>query len=325
MDRDEANALFGEADALFRAGEYGQSLELVGRLEADFPNNHRVLNAKAKALAALGREAEALAVCDLLLAEHGYEKIRPLRDKLAGRTALTVVETAKGGEFSGEAATAEVMEEDVAYETVDIPRASRFRIKPIRLILLVLICVAVWRGFLPWWLGAGLVGAYFGVKWLLRWALFRLFTLPFKMKGRALEGATATIHSVTRAEPAERNREDDEEDEPEPEMPSRWVWIDFTITPPERSRGFTHWEPGELAIAPASLRLKKLDDHDKCSQVADVIFVNNDGDQEDEGYKIVGPQRLRVRAPLPGKATETRFKFVYYFEVFGEFEAPAGV
>src|SRR5690606_18847239 len=137
---------------------------------------------------------------------------------------------------------------EAGYE--DEKRPSWLRIKPFRLLILIALCLGMWRGYVPYWLGGGLIIAYFLLSFAIRAALYRLFTIPFKLKGRALEGATATVHTVTPAEPPKA------EADGEGPAYSRYVWIEVTITPPAQSRGFTHWEPGELAIAPASLRLK---------------------------------------------------------------------
>jgi hypothetical protein len=96
----------------------------------------------------------------------------------------------------------------------------------------------------------------------------------------------------------------------------RYVWLDVSITPQERTQGFTHWEPGELALAPASLKYTGLDDMEKCFTVHDIKIVVDGQEMTEEGMKYHGPQRLRMLFGVP--LDQDRFKFVYYFEQFGE-------
>ncbi|MBI2433837.1 MAG: hypothetical protein HYV26_13300, partial [Candidatus Hydrogenedentes bacterium] len=158
------------------------------------------------------------------------------------------------------------------------------------------------------------IGAYFAVRLAIKMILFRLFMLPFKMKGRALEGAMAVIHGVTPGEaPAKTAGQDEEEPK---HGPLRYVWVDVTITPLPRSNGFTHWEPGELALAPAARKIKSLDDHDHCFHVSQVRVFDEGKEVADEGYKYSGPQRLKLLVGLP--ETQSEFQFVYYMEAFGK-------
>ncbi|GMV92623.1 MAG: hypothetical protein AMXMBFR82_24010 [Candidatus Hydrogenedentota bacterium] len=358
MDFFEAQDRFELADDLYRNGQYAQALDQLSDLEKHYPDNYRLLNAKARTLAKLGKIQPALAICDRLLDEFKYEKVRRLRDQLAGAVDMAARKgkpsapaeppplpkrnpephTANGQppplpmtpSVPGAIPTAappmpaQTIEPGL-FEVKEEPAMRSFRIKPIRLLLLVAIVVAMALGYLPYWLGGGLIAAYFIIKWIIRAAVYRLFTIPFKMKGKALAGATAEIHGWEWTEKPVRERteyedEDDEEyddvEDGDSDAGLRYVWIDVTITPPDRSEGFVHWEPGELALLPNGKRLKTLDDHDHCLQVRDVRFVRDGEEIEDEGEKVGGPHRIKLLAAIPPGQHE--FRFVYYLEVFGE-------
>ncbi|MBX3176963.1 MAG: hypothetical protein KF886_06375 [Candidatus Hydrogenedentes bacterium] len=335
MDSREAQDRFRKADKLFTYGRYEDVLVELEALEQHFPSNHRLLNAKARTFEQLGRLSESLAVCDRLLNEFRYEKIQPVRDRVAA--ALTRQNAAPQQAFWANEPAAEDAEEIPEAEDAsnDAPAAERrFRIKPVRLALLAAVLAAMYFGYISYLTGGILIAGWFILVFLVKklvGALFmRLFTTPFRMKGKALAGATCTVHGHAWAEKpadADGNGEDEDEDEDEdegegegcngaPDRPLRYVWIDVTITPQPRTSGFTHWEPGELMLAPLSMRYKGLDDMDKCFGVRDIKLVVDGQIQEEEGMKYHGPLRLRILAGVP--EDESAFKFVYYFEQFGE-------
>lgn len=323
MDSREAQDRFRKADKLFTYGRYEDVLVELETLERHFPDNHRLLNARARTLEQLGRLSESLAVCDRLLNEFSYEKIQPVRDRVAA--ALARENAAPQQAFWGNEPAAEDAEEipEAGEASEEEPAAERrFRVKPIRLALLAAVLAAMYFGYISYWTGGILIAGWFVLVFLVKklmGALFmRLFTTPFRMKGKALAGATCTVHGHEWAEkPA--NDEGEEEDEGgngAPARPLRYVWLDVTITPQPRTSGFTHWEPGELMLAPLSMRYKGLDDMDNCFGVRDIKLVVDGQIQEEEGMKYHGPLRIRLLAGVP--EDESTFKFVYYFEQFGE-------
>lgn len=87
MDKEEAGRLFNEADQLYQADEYAQALDVLDRLDAAYPDNRRVMYPRAKCLAAVGRTAEALDLCDRLVNEHGYQKGADLKCLIQERTS----------------------------------------------------------------------------------------------------------------------------------------------------------------------------------------------------------------------------------------------
>lgn len=328
MDFFEAQDRFELADELYRKGQYAQALDQLSNLEKHYPDNYRVLNAKARTLAKLGKLQPALAIYDRLLDEFHYEKIRSRRDQLANAVAMYAAK----GDTSDKPGPPPLPKMPLVAAVVpppmaappdppeievldDNPKKRRFRIKPIRLLLLIAIIVGMALDYVPYWLGGGLIVGYFLMKFMIRAAMYRLFTIPFKMKGKALAGAIAEVHGWEWTDKPAAGLED-EDGEGEPEEDLRYVWVDVTITPPDRSEGFVYWEPGELALIPSNVLMKKLDDHDHCLQVRAVRFIRNGEEVEDEGEKVGGAHRIKLLAALP--PDKHSFRFVYYFEVFGE-------
>jgi len=355
MNQSQAEEEFSEASRLYVDGRYVDALAVLSALDGRFPGNLNILKAKARTLEKLGRIREALAVCDQLLSELGYHKARVMRDRLVARLdeagdagprglsgspvvydagapgrdgVVDVLEVAEdswgteddvesglGGTIDDEAVELREMGDGKSESAAEPP--SRFRIKPVRLGLLLLIVVGIYFGYLAWWFGGGLIAAYFLIKFAARRAVHKLFSLPFKMKGKALAGATAELHGFQwTTKPATTAYAHEEEEDAKPSAPLRYVWIDVTITPPVRTQGFTHWEPGELMLAPAKSKIRGLDDMDKCFGIEDVKFVQDGQETDDEGAKVRGPYRLKILAGVPEH--ETVFKFMYYGECFGE-------
>ena len=78
------------------------------------------------------------------------------------------------------------------YESLDkYSTSSRFKVKPVRLFILVLLILGMINGNLPPWFGGGLIAVYFGVKMVIRHYFQKLLMMPFMMKGKALAGAIA--------------------------------------------------------------------------------------------------------------------------------------
>jgi hypothetical protein len=311
MDKAEANERFRKAADHYRLGQYSEALAELEILEAQYPRNANVLEAKARSLEHLGRGLEALALFDRLLDDFGFEQARPRRDRLAQSLSVAPSAADEDADYAPEHVAAEVVE--VADSE---PPGRRFRIKPIRTLLLIAILAGMYFGYLPLWLGIGLIAAYFLIKFALRAAFIRLFLVPFKMKGKALAGATTQVHGFEWTTPPPDAQEEDDEDDGKHKGPLRYVWIDVTITPPERTQGFTHWEPGELALAPSNFKYRSPDDLDKCFQVRQVRFIKDGHEEEDEGYKVIGPHRIKVLAGVP--LDQDSFRFAYYFESFGD-------
>ena len=220
------------------------------------------------------------------------------------------------GEEMGEVEEVEAIPEDLEDEMDKYASGKKpFRIKPMRLALLCVLLLGMYGGQLSPWLGWGIIILYFGIKFAIRHFFQRLLTMPFAMKGKVLQGATAEVHGYTWTDkPINDEYIDDDEG-----LSLRYAWVDVTITPKElteESQGFTHWEPGELMICPRWHKIRKVSDIDVCLQVEDVKFLEGEGIVGDDD-KCLGKQRVKLLIGIPEGQTE--FNFVYYMEVFGEF------
>lgn len=332
MGESEAQARFKQASQLYTNGRYEEALALISELDYEFPGTINLLKAKARTLAKLGRVSEAIAVCDRLESVFGYDKARLFRNQLEAKanggvpTISFDLSTANASDDQDEESPAVEMTEIPSADAEDSTKKRRFRIKPVRLILLLLIVAGMYLGYINYYVGGGIVAAYFILKFALKFifgaALKSLFSIPFKMKGKALAGATAELHGFQWAgRPKEADAGEDEDEPRKVKEPLRYAWLDVTITPQPRSSGFTHWEPGEIMIAPGTLKVRKLDDMDKCFRVYDIKIIGEDGqEQVDEGYKFHGPQRLKMLAEFPESAKS--LKFFYYGYGFGDLPIP---
>lgn len=328
MDKSEAERRFQKADKLFTYGRFEDALAELDALDASFPNNHRVLNARVRTLEQLQRFDQALLQCDRLVNELGYEKALTMRDRLAEEVARSTSAPQQAfwsnqpEPMSAPNAPPASAPQEEATMSEETPAKRRFKLKPVRLLILIGLAVGMYLGYVPYWLGGGLIGFYFVMKYIVigligKWLMFKIFTAPFKMKGKALEGATCQLHGHEWTEkPAAPEGAPEDEDEDTPTVPLRYVWLDVSIVPQERTQGFTHWEPGELALAPASLKYTGLDDMEKCFSVHNIKIVVDGQEMPEEGMKYHGPQRLKMLFGVP--LDQDRFKFVYYFEQFGE-------
>src|SRR5690606_8398355 len=111
----------------------------------------------------------ALAVADHLLQEFQYEKIGPLRDRVANAVKPSTQKPSLPPPLPAH------QEENINA----LPRnAGSFRIKPLRLVLLIVICALTYLGYIPLFLGIGIIVAYFVIKTLLSLAISRIFSAP---------------------------------------------------------------------------------------------------------------------------------------------------
>lgn len=84
--KQESEARFYEAAALYRRGCYAQALRILDELDAQQPGRRRILLPKARCLSRLGCTEEALDICDDLIWRFDYEKARLLRERIVRRS-----------------------------------------------------------------------------------------------------------------------------------------------------------------------------------------------------------------------------------------------
>lgn len=208
-----------------------------------------------------------------------------------------------------------------------------------KLLLLVFVLLAAlaiggawaWQRFGQLGLAAVLVVLAFvllAVKMLGGRLLARLFTAPFRAKGKVLHDASVEINGVYHApEPAPEHDPavDDEDEEEVLDYDPSWSWffLDVTIRPLPTAadgKGFTLWEPGELLlVGPDASPVPgedEAEDEDAHCVVHEVDVWHDDAFRVDEQGKYEGPQRLRMHIGLP-PGDRHRLQFRYYFELFG--------
>lgn len=82
MDVATAKRMYDEASRLFVEKRHDEALRILDDLDAAYPNQKRVLYARAMALAHLKQFDEARALCDRLISEFSYPRAQELREKL---------------------------------------------------------------------------------------------------------------------------------------------------------------------------------------------------------------------------------------------------
>lgn len=82
MEKWKAKRDFAAADDLFQRKKYNEALEVLNRLNREYPNNRRVMMPRALCLAEMGRYHEAATLCEQILAEQEYPRARRLLTKL---------------------------------------------------------------------------------------------------------------------------------------------------------------------------------------------------------------------------------------------------
>ena len=82
MEAKQAKKRFREADRLYQEGEFAEALDLLDELEHAFPNDRHVMFPRARCLGALGRTAEAVALCDQVIQRFHYAPAESLKAAL---------------------------------------------------------------------------------------------------------------------------------------------------------------------------------------------------------------------------------------------------
>jgi hypothetical protein len=220
------------------------------------------------------------------------------------------------------------------------------------LILLVVVIAipTIVSQFSPWWVVmlvvfAELLLLIYGLPFLIKHGLKRFAIGLFTTKSRALRGAAVQIHEIRNTlKPVERENEDgreeivaadgtivtspqsdpddDDEDEEDDEVDdSRYVLVDFTLTPIPGSSRMQHYDPFDLMLVPFDTKTGNVDpddDNDENSASVHMIKrVDDSGIEQEIEDKLIGPARLRITFAVPPTLTG-RVKFRHYFESFGD-------
>lgn len=82
MDAQESKQKFQQADQLYRAGRYQEALDLLDELNRAYPNAKNVLYPAALCLKKLGRDREALPICEQLIARFQDPRAQELKAKI---------------------------------------------------------------------------------------------------------------------------------------------------------------------------------------------------------------------------------------------------
>ncbi len=86
MNSEQASEEYKTASDLYTQGKHAEALEILDRLDALYPNDRRVMYARALALRAVGRPDEARALCERCLASHDAPRVRALLNELLAAT-----------------------------------------------------------------------------------------------------------------------------------------------------------------------------------------------------------------------------------------------
>ncbi len=167
----------------------------------------------------------------------------------------------------------------------------------------------------------------------LRVILKRLFLIPFKMKGKVLKDATATVHEVSFTGIKEGDDEKKKDTagegveagvmEARPKLESAKeqkkyysYLIDLTIHPSDKAQtSFKYWDPSELMIVPPeskpSFDATAMDD--SLGTVMELALFDN-GQWQSDFDKVQGENRIRLKIHLkqPGPACKIRY---YFYDV----------
>lgn len=124
MDERESREKFKRADALFRSGEYQQALHILSGLNQAYPNTKNVLYPTAMCLERLGRPADALPICDQLIAQFQDPRAQALKDRIAQLPPPKPADGLFGLDYSG------LDDSAIQGDLLDIP-ATTLQYKPV--------------------------------------------------------------------------------------------------------------------------------------------------------------------------------------------------
>lgn len=145
MDKRTAEMRFNEADRLYREERFAAALDLLKEIDARFPGRQNVMFPMARCLSKLGRNDEALRVCNEIVDKFDYDRATELRNRILhdGTDGST---------------TSSTDEEHFSFESLDLTmdegpaaamRQSSTEVHP--LIRIVAVTVIVFAAFAAWY------------------------------------------------------------------------------------------------------------------------------------------------------------------------------
>lgn len=154
----------------------------------------------------------------------------------------------------------------------------------------------------------------------------RLILIPFKMKGKVLKDATATVHEVSFTGIKEENAgedadggEDAQEESSKPdtarEKKKLYTYlIDLTIHPSGKSEtSFKLWDPSELMIVPPDSKPSFEADaaDESLGTVMELAWFEN-GQWQADFDKLQGEQRIRLKVHLEKPNPSCKLRYYFY-------------
>jgi hypothetical protein len=197
-------------------------------------------------------------------------------------------------------------------------------------ILVALVVIAILAiKYLPWWaLILILVGGALLLRWGAKVAVKQAFLLPFKAKGKVLQGAQVQVHQVQSVGIPVLFRDADLGEAEYADRRSRyhqlkWYSVDVSILPKAQGQvPFPAWEPGEMLLVPPGSRVTDLESLSQMesAEIHDyALYRNNDFAPDHEG-KHLGAQRIKYIVGIEPEVKQLQFR--YYLERFGQVEFP---
>lgn len=97
MDTEGAEVFFSQADRLYRDRQYADALEILDRLDQEFPDTKRIMHPRARCLHRLGRTDECLQVLELIISRHDHERSKQLKQRVLAEQATVETPMPQGG------------------------------------------------------------------------------------------------------------------------------------------------------------------------------------------------------------------------------------
>lgn len=155
----------------------------------------------------------------------------------------------------------------------------------------------------------------------------RLILIPFKMKGKVLKDATATVHEVSFTGIKETDAREDEgeaeegaeKDSAKPdsakEQKKLYTYlIDLTIHPSGKAEtSFKMWDPSELMIVPPDSKpsFDASAEEESLGTVMELALFEN-GQWQTDFDKLNGEQRIRLKVHLEKPSPSCKLRYYFY-------------